>query len=201
MIMSRGTNIQTTEIQERSSQATKRLYQALGYESLKSADLKYVALALAEVAADEILINPDFANKIKRILDSVFPKKDSKESRSIAKKQEPANSPIQKTSKKRSPIDSLIPLKSIDMRIINPYASPDPYLLYDVFGREQLEIALKEFTLPTLREMTASIEAKHVDGPKPNKSKKDSMIQFILDMVEKSRATDGLAFEWTAQRS
>ena len=194
--MSTPLSIAPVDIQERSSQATKTLYQALGYSTLKPSELKYIALALTEVAAQEVAHNPEFAQKIKDILADVFPKKEKRVPRSsqttnAVKKTEAATSPQQKPTRKNSPLDKLVPLKPIDMRIINPYRSPDPFLLYDVFGREQLLIALNEFTLQTLREMVASVEEQYPLDPKPNKSKKESMIHFMLDIVARTQAANG----------
>ncbi len=186
--MSTATSNQSA-IQERSGQATKKLCQALGYSSLKSTDLKYVALALAEVGAEEVINNPHFAQKVKAILDEIVPKKELNAPRSTSnrakhQKQKDNTATIQKGRQKKSLLDNLVPLKPIDMRIINPYSSPDPYLLHEVFGSVQLAIALREFTMHTLREMVGVVETQNPDLPKPNKRNKDSIVQFILEAVE-----------------
>src|SRR5258707_12053435 len=69
--MSATVDTQTMTVQERSALATRTLCQALGLGTLKPADLKFLALALTEVAAAEIADRAGFGERVSAAFEQV----------------------------------------------------------------------------------------------------------------------------------
>lgn len=167
------------DIQERSSLATRKLCETLGISFPKSSDLKFLSVALTEVATSEASENQQFAENIRALFTSLNPPK-------------PAKS---KTKKKTSLTDAdseektysfpkgLTPIKHIDMSRFNPFAPPDPYLLHEAFGDDQLYLALKGYSLTVLKDIASVVEKNNPNSGPKNKGKKDSILEYIIQKV------------------
>lgn len=161
--------------QEQAINATKKLCEALNLNEVKSTDLKYLTIALAEVASKEASLNSDFAEKIRLKYLELLPKKTEKT----------AKVTIKVTAKKIG-LTNLIPIKQVDIaKIFNPHTPPDPYLLFEVYGTEQLPLALESFSLTLLRKVALDVEYKFPGTKAKNKNQKDSIVEYIVSQVVK----------------
>ncbi len=177
-----STNILGNQTQVLVAEATKKLCETLGLTSLKSTQLKFLTIALAEVAAEEASANPSFAEHIKSKFQELAPVVGKKKSRS-----DPDYAPKKLIASKLEN-NGLVAINHIDISRLNPYADPDPFLLLEVYGDEQLPRALSQYSLAMLRRISGRFE-KQQPGTKPkNKNLKDSIIEYIVGQVLRKSA-------------
>src|SRR5690349_20703965 len=72
----------------------------------------------------------------------------------------------------------LVPIRQLDVEM-NPAAPPDPYLLLDLYGSDQLPLALEPYSTPRLRETVKHLQARH-PGTKPEGTTKQAVIDYIV---------------------
>jgi hypothetical protein len=73
----------------------------------------------------------------------------------------------------------LKPIKSMDGRLRDPAAPVDPYFLLELYGPDQLALALGRYTAPRLREGVKAVQAR-LPGTKPGGTGKQALIDFIV---------------------
>lgn len=137
-------------------------------------DVKRLAIALAEAAADELASNESFARKVRTLYDAV----EASESKGSAGRL---------TTKPGTTIKQLIPVKPLEPGSVEITAAKplDPYWLNDVFGSHQLREALDGYSVLKLKEGAAMVEQR--TGSKPaNKTKKATLIDYIVEHVTAS---------------
>jgi hypothetical protein len=161
--MSTVTNVTRTPTQ-RASDAVK-----LAAERLNVDDVKRLSVALNEVAADWVWHNATFAGEVRTLYDAMAPRK-VVSSKSGTKR-----------SSRAAPDVELIPLKQV-AGVLNPAAPPDPYFLLDLYGRDQLPLALARYTVARLREAVTSVQARNV-GTKPKGRSAPELIAYIVTHV------------------
>jgi hypothetical protein len=153
---------------------TRLLCEALGLTVPKT-QLKYLTIALAETATEEIYHDPGFADRLKARFEGLRSKPPQKKG-SHKNKAEHANQPEQ-------PKRKLVLLNQIDPDRLNPYGIPDPVALLEAFGREQLPLALKEYSLSMLNRIAAEVQLHHPTTHPRNKRQKDAVIDYIVRYV------------------
>ncbi|MEO7002719.1 MAG: hypothetical protein ABI068_12990 [Ktedonobacterales bacterium] len=157
--------------QERSVLATRRLCEALGLGVVKPNELRRLTIALAEAAADEAGHNSDFAKHIRVLYE-----------RSASVKKSKVTEPS--TRRKKMPEHpNLTPVGTFDESKFNPYGPLDPYILLQLYGIEQLPLALDGYSLTALKGAVSLVEQRN-PGTKPkNCSKKDAVLEYIVQYV------------------
>jgi hypothetical protein len=168
----------TTHEEDRSVQATRLLCESLGVTVPKS-QMKYLTIALAETATEEVQHDPEFALRLKLRFESLLPR--SIQRKGSQKREKNANPTKRSSSSKQK----LVPIKQIDANRLNPYGVPDPYALLEAFGEEQLPLALKEYSLTLLNKIAADIQAKNPNTQPSNKRQKDAVVEYIVCHVVK----------------
>jgi hypothetical protein len=126
---------------------------------------------LAEQALDELRNNRDFTRRVRAAYEAATPK---------------PKPPTQRTgaSKGKGAKALLTPIKDVGIHEINIAAQVDPYFLYDVFGLDQLPLALEEFTKKKLLNEVVPMVQKRNPGAAPNsKADKQGVIAFIVHHV------------------
>ncbi|HEX2347982.1 MAG TPA: hypothetical protein VHI51_06040, partial [Ktedonobacterales bacterium] len=84
---------------------------------------------------------------------------------------------------KASDLDiDLKPIKSMEGRFRDPAAPVDPYFLLELYGPDQLALALSRYTAPRLREGVKAVQARH-PGTKPAGTGKQPMIDYIVTIL------------------
>jgi len=127
-------------------------------------DLKRLAIALAEAAAEEVVRSRAFADRVRALYGEV------------------PTSTGKSTGASALQID-LVPIRRIEGRDIDPAAPLDPYFLLDLYGPGQLERALGLFPVAKLKEASAKVERQH-PGTKPtNRASKAALIIYIMDKL------------------
>jgi hypothetical protein len=127
-------------------------------------ELKYLALALTQVATDEAARNADFATRIRTAYLSLLPQKGS------ASRRAPGNS-----SKKVQ----LTPIGDMDESLIDPYGPPNPFGLQQLYGDEQLALALNRYAPARLRGAVPIVQERY-PGTKPTSMSKAAIIEYIV---------------------
>lgn len=128
---------------------------------LDLADLKRLAAALAEAAAEEAIHNRAFAERVRALYAEV------------------------PGSGKAHPLQEapLVPIRQGDWRPYDPGEALDPYFLLDLYGDHQLAQALNRYTLVKLKEASAAVEARN-PGTKPaNRGQKAAIIAYIVEKL------------------
>jgi hypothetical protein len=135
---------------------------------LKPAELK----ALAEAVSTEIEHNPHLAARIVELLAELKP---------VPKIHKPK-------PKFKSPNDELNKLKrqnKVDNLRFNPYTSLDPFTIYEMVGKEQLASALSSLSVPTLKQMLATLPNTGTGKP-GSKTNKEQVVEYIVRQVVKN---------------
>lgn len=159
-----------TTFKTRSAEATRSLHDSLHLPSEMN-DPAVLSTALAEVVADENRRspNPRFALAVRQRYSELLL----------------ARSATTRSSKSKESLPPLVPLErpagQYATRIrLDPFAPPDPAAIVRVYGRAQLERALQDYMLDSLKETAALIEREH-PGTKPtNRGQKQSVIDYIV---------------------
>jgi hypothetical protein len=138
------------------NEATKLASAALDLD-----DLKRLAVALTEAAAEEVVRNRTFANRV-RTLYAEIPTSTRKVIGATA-------------------LDSdLVPIRRIEGRAFDPAAPLDPYFLLDLYGPHQLEKALNLFPTVKLKEASAKVEQQHLGTKPENRGSKAALVAYIV---------------------
>ena len=152
---------QSKTLQQRSTEATNKLKKLVGVD-----DLKILSAALAEVAAKEAEVNPQFAEKIKQTCSDFA-----------------LNAKKSAATGKRSGIVQLVPTGTPTIGAASWTGELNPYRLYQLYGAEQFHLSLEQYSLSTLKEGLELVIAKH-PGTKPKtKSKKSDIIDYMVEYV------------------
>jgi hypothetical protein len=127
-------------------------------------DLKRLAVALAEAAAEEVIRNRAFAERVLALYAEV------------------------PTAARRVKVSSafdveLVPIKNIEGREINPAAPLDPYFLLDAYGPQQLEQALNLFPVAKLKEAAVMVESRNAGTKPKNRGMKAALISYIVEQL------------------
>src|SRR5258708_1715358 len=149
--MSATVDTQTMTVQERSALATRTLCQALGLGKAKPADLKFLALALTEIAAAEIKDRAGFGERINAAFEQV------RANYSTKTKGTGASGKGKSTGASMKP---LVPIGNVDPAKFAPSARTDPYALLDLYGSHQLEAALSRYPASELKKAAALVEER-----------------------------------------
>jgi hypothetical protein len=165
--MSSSTGSVQGSLQERSAQATHALCEALGLGVISPSELKYLALALTQVATDEVATNPALAARLRELYLSLVPKKTVASRRS--------------TSSKSWEV-KLTPIGDMDESLIDPYGPPNPFGLQQLYGDGQLRLALERYTPARLRGAVAIVQERY-PGTKPKSMSKAAIIEYIVRML------------------
>lgn len=156
--------------QERSAFATRELCKVLGLGTLKPAELKFLTIALAEVAASEAQQNRSFAHAISHLYQELLPAKPKKRISSKKPKEETV----------------LVPVGTVDPALLDPYAPPNPWALQVLYGDHQLQQALERYSLPKLKEALAPVQERY-PGSKPTTLTKRGIAAYIVDQLTTTR--------------
>lgn len=165
--MSNDTGNTQGTFQERSAQATHALCEALGLGVVSPSELKYLALALTQVAADEVVVNPSLAARVRELYLALVPNKAAASRRS---------------SGSRSWEVKLTPIGNMDESMIDPYGPPNPFGLQQLYGNDQLQLALERYAPARLRGAVAIVQERY-PGTKPKSMSKAAIIEYIVRML------------------
>jgi hypothetical protein len=133
-------------------------------ERLGANDPKRVATALVEMAVEEAQRNDRFSERVRVLYDS------------LASAKAPARA---NNRQPRAALMKLVPVKEIPGRRIDISASPDPYFLHELFGDNQLPIALSEFSVSGLQEAVEIVQERN-PGTKPKGKTKKAPVEYIV---------------------
>jgi hypothetical protein len=124
-------------------------------------DAGILGTALAEAAAEEGKHNARFAEDVRRRYEELRGQ--------------------QRTTAKRETLPPLVPIRTdLPWRGIDPFAPPDPKFLIQVYGKQQLDRALREYSIPVLKRTAEVVERAH-PGTKPtNRGQRDALIAYIV---------------------
>jgi hypothetical protein len=159
-------------VQERSALATRTLCQALGLGTLKPADLKFLALALTEIASAEIKDRAGFGERVSAAFEQVRA--------NYSAKGKGATSKGKSTGAGMKP---LVPIGNVDPARFAPSARTDPYALLDLYGSQQLEAALSRYPASELKKAAALVEERNPGTKPPARASKPALIEYIVRYV------------------
>jgi hypothetical protein len=131
-------------------------------------DPQRLAIALAEAAADEIQSNGRFAERVRLMYSAL--------AATAPKRPQALKQPTALAVK-------LVPLRQVEGHMFNPATPPDPYLLLDVYGAEQLTDALNLYPVTSLKEAAITIERRHPRTKPKNRGQKTSLVEYISHWV------------------
>jgi hypothetical protein len=149
-------------IAQRSAAAAQQASEILGTD-----DLKRVGAALAEAALEGMRRNPSFAAHVRQLYESMAPPR-----------------AITEPKRTKSRVE-LVPIRQLNVEI-NPAAPPDPYLLLELYGPEQLPLALEPYSTPRLRETVKRLQTRF-PGTKPQGATKQAVIDYIVRYATESK--------------
>lgn len=146
---------------------TEAMKQACAF--LELSDSNALKAALVEAALDGVQHNSSFAAHVRALYESMArPKRVNSASEG---------------SRQVSPAVELTPRPNVPMREANPAAPPDPYYLNELYGAEQLPLALARYKVPKLK-LAAELVQQRNPGTKPkNKGNRDALIDYIVAYV------------------
>lgn len=150
-------------VAQRTAEAVRLASEHLGLD-----DAKRLGAALAESAAEWVRRDPAFVARVHALYAETAPR--PKASGNGARRQTRA-----------APDVELRPLKQID-GVLNPAAPPDPYFLLDLYGPDQLPLALQRYTAVRLREAAKQVQGRH-PGTKPSGTSRQQMVDYIMAYV------------------
>ncbi len=152
-------------VAQRSTRASEEAAAILGF-----GDVKLAGAVVLESALEELRQNRAFAQRIREAYQmAAKPKK------------APTRKPAARPAK---PKVELKPLRTDETHQINIAADVDPYYLYEVFGAEQLPLALGQFSAKKLMDEAVPLVQKRHPGTRPsNQRKQDAIIAYIVRFV------------------
>jgi hypothetical protein len=146
--------------QERTRVAIQRLR-----ELINADDMKLLNAAIAEAAAAEAARNADFRATLRRVYEDL---------------RAHASSAARSQRSREQPAVALIPLPGSEGARFDPFAPLDPYALLRLYGSQQLQAALSNYSIVALRQAAAVVRQKR-PGTKPADARKaDSIIAYIV---------------------
>lgn len=161
--MSNADDAQST-LQQRNAQATRECCEALGLGIVSPSDLKYLTLALMQAVTAEATLNADFATRIRTLYSSLLPQKATASTRAAGK---------------RSVKVQLTPIGDMDESLIDPYGPPNPFGLQQLYGDEQLALALERYAPARLQGAVPIVQERY-PGTKPRSLSKAAIIEYIV---------------------
>ena len=173
--MSTATRGKTTELQERTLQATQELRAALGLETITPTQAKLLTIALAEAATEEAKDNPAFVARIRSKLAELLPKP-------VEKKPNERKGSISAKEKSYSDL-KLTPIKQVDAERLNPYGFPDPFVLLEAYGQAQLPLVLNRYSLSLLNKIAQDFQEKYPGTRPSDKRQKNAVVEYIVHQV------------------
>lgn len=163
--MSSAVKSKPATVAQRSAEALQRASEILGIE-----DTKRLGAALTIAAVDRLQEDASLIEYIRLVYEDLAPK------RVVATKG-------QKVQKKATePEIELKPVKSMEGRLYDPSAPIDPYFLLELYGPDQLALALSRYTAPRLREGVKAVQARH-PGTRPGGTGKLALIDYIVTIL------------------
>jgi len=135
---------------------------------------KLLGAILAEAAAEEARRNATFAEHIRAMYQAET--KPTRQARTTRQSKLP-----------KPPKPELRPLKRVESHEINIAAALDPYYLYEVYGADQLPLALDEFTVTKLKEAVQAVQKRHPDTKPTNSRNKPAVIDYVVRYVVNAR--------------
>jgi hypothetical protein len=172
--MSSAVDTTTMTIPQQTVQATHNLCSALGLGVLNASQLRYLTLALTQVAAQEAGQSPTFADQVRARYLELAPMKPSRQTSGAGR-----------TSSRRSAGANrvkLVPVGTVDEALLDPYAPPNPFALQQLYGNEQLALALDRYTATKLKEAVTVVKDRF-PGTKPKRQTKPGIIEYIVGML------------------
>jgi hypothetical protein len=154
--------------------ATQRATQAAqqAAEFLELSDARAVAAALTEVALQGVRVDATFAARVRSLYGEIVTSGKSKRT----------PTPTQR-AQRAAPDVELVPRRHIGTHDANPGAAPDPAYLLELYGPDQLPLALARYKLPDLK-LAAELVQQRNPGTKPtNKGNRDALIAYIARYV------------------
>jgi hypothetical protein len=154
--------------QQRINQAASSAARTMGVGNTKA-----IAAALIEAATELAANDSNFASRIRALYQEI----------TATKGHTPKNPPISANkSHYKLEDDGLVPIKHMQVHL-DLSAPLDPFFLLELYGAGQLPKALSRYQLKRLLEAMAAVQEKF-PGTKPrNKSKKDDVIAYIVEML------------------
>ena len=124
--------------------------------------------AALEMVADEVGRNGEVARRIREAYHNLLQSPRQTKTNARPSKPEPAK---------------LVPIGTVDESRFKPYGPLDPYLLFDLYGADQLRLALDGYSLVKLKEGMTAVAARN-PGTKPkSKASKAPLIDYIVEHV------------------
>jgi hypothetical protein len=161
-------------LQEQGAQATRELWAALDLGPFTPAHTKYLSVALANVAAEEVLKNPEFAQRLRTLVQELVPAK--------ASRRRADSDGTSRTSAKGPRRVELIPISTVSEDELSSYGPPNAFVLQRLYGNHQLRLALERYSLTTLKEALTLVQERY-PGTKPKKITKPGIIDYIVEHV------------------
>lgn len=157
---------------QRASEAVRQAGMVLGLNNSKA-----LTAAMAQAALEGIERSPAFAAQVRAFYDALT---------ASAKPVKKSTKSVKQTrSRQASPTVELVPRMNVAVprREANPGAAPDAYYLNELYGIEQLPLALSRYKLAELK-LAAELVQQHNPGTKPaSKSTRDALIAYIVAYV------------------
>src|SRR5258707_14269330 len=151
-------------LKQRGEKATLILRQTLNLPAT-DADATVFGTALAEIASKESIRNARFANAVRERYQALLVQKPVKKSSSTGAKGE---------------LPPLVPIRRIEGYRADPFNPPDPRFLTQLYGNQQLDRALQDYTLEMLKETAAKVQREH-PGTKPTSmARKQAVTDYIV---------------------
>lgn len=167
--MAAPTETTVANVQERSALATRRFCEALGLDAVKPKDLKNLTVALAEAAAAEVAVNDAFRARVL----SLF--------REMTAKPAPVSARTRPAARPAKP--KLVPTGYVDPDLFGPDMPLDPYLLLQLYGHDQLRLALSTYPPGDLKQAVGIVQERHPGTNPSSRSQKASLVDYIVKYV------------------
>ena len=135
-------------------------------------DLKRLGIALAYAASEEVEHNGRFANQVRTVYDAL-----------AATASPSAGGRGRSGSSTKAPVVNLVPVKHIEGYKIDLAAPVDPYFVFEVYGAEQLPIALDLFSATRLKEAVALVQERNPGTKSSGRSSKPVLVDYIIRYV------------------
>jgi hypothetical protein len=131
-------------------------------------DTKIVAAALAEEALSLLERDAIFKTHVReRCADMATPRR-----------------VVEPRERRRSPSRiELVPIKTLGPREVNPAAPPDPYFLLELYGPDQLRLALSRYKVAELKPAAAVVQGRNPGTRPADKSRRDPLLDYIVEQV------------------
>lgn len=159
-----GENVKLT-VQQRSQQRAEEIAAQLGIDNVK-----LVSAAVLEAALAEMHHNPDFEQRIKSVCEQLQ-QSQPKSRTSTSPKKGSLHNP------------NLVPINHTEKYHFDPGSPPDPIFLLDLYGPDQLEQALDEFTTPFLKKSVTVMKERFPNKKLKSKATREDVIHFLMEVA------------------